>query len=153
MSYPRHVLWLVLSCNHAFAVNLQEGQWRIAVQIEIPNAAGPDAGPARQEVCLRPQDVSRFVVPPNSPCKVSEMVSTDKEMRWKLACQYGSMRSSGSGLLEFSGDRFKGVIESQSGPPYNMHINQKIEGRRMGPCKFPPQNPNTPGGLKPYGEK
>src|SRR6478672_1583062 len=113
--FLRAALLLLFLCNSASAVNLQEGHWLIGVQIEIPNAAGPDAGPARQEVCLRPQDVSRFVVPPNSPCKVSEMVSTDKEMRWKLACQYGSMRSSGSGLLEFSGDRFKGVIESQSG--------------------------------------
>jgi hypothetical protein len=140
---------MLFSCPAA-AVNLQEGQWRIAVQIEIPNAAGPDAGPARQEVCLKPQDVSRFVVPPNSPCKVNDMVSSEKEMRWKLVCQYGSMRSSGSGVLEFSGNRFKGVIESQSGPPYNMRITQKIEGRRIGACKIPSPNQSTPGGLKPY---
>lgn len=148
-----HCWWLLFLCDQALAVNLQEGQWRIAVQIEIPNATGPDAGPARQEVCLTPQDVSRFVVPPNSPCRVSDLVSSEKEMRWKLSCQSGSMRSSGSGFMQFSGNRFKGSIESHSGPPYNMRISQKIEGVRIGPCKHPSRNPNAPGGLKPYGEK
>jgi len=128
------------------AVDLREGQWRIGVQMEIPNASGPDAGPARHEMCLRPQDVARFAAPPNSPCKVSDMVSSQKEMNWKLACQYGSMRSEGSGRFEFSGDRFKGVVETRSGPPYNMRITQRIEGRRLGPCKLPSGAATSPGG-------
>jgi hypothetical protein len=86
-------------------------------------------------------------VPPNSPCRVSGLRESADEITWQIDCRQGPMRTRGRGRLEFSGERFKGTVETRTDPPYDMLITQHMAGRRLGECKFP-RKPPTP--LKKY---
>lgn len=69
-------------------------------------------------------------------------------IRWNVECSQGPMRTRGSGQLQFSGDRFRGTVQTRADPPYEeMRVIQHLAGKRLGPCKFPPK-PVQP--LSPY---
>ena len=123
------------------AVDLQPGQWLVGFVIEIPGGRGPNPGKLEQEMCLTPADAQRLYVPPNSPCTVSELRESEREVTWKVACSQGPMRTRGSGRLEFSGTAFKGVVETRADPPYDMQVKQYLAGKRLGECKFPRKPP------------
>ncbi len=123
------------------AVDLQPGEWLVGVMIEVPGGRGPNPGKLEHETCLEPSDARTLVVPPNSPCQVSELRESPQEITWKVSCSQGPMRTRGSGRLEFSGDRFKGTIAMRAEPPYDMVLTQHLAGRRLGECKFPRKPP------------
>ena len=124
-------------------VNLRPGQWLVGVMIEIAGGSGPNPGKLENEMCLTPQDAAQLVVPPNSPCRVSDLRESAEEITWRIECRQGPMRTRGKGRLEFSGERFKGTVETRADPPYDMLITQHMAGRRLGECKFP-RKPPTP---------
>ncbi|MGE5640473.1 MAG: DUF3617 domain-containing protein [Clostridia bacterium] len=134
-------LALVAATPSRAAVDLQPGEWLVGVMIEVPGGRGPNPGKLEQETCLQPSDAQRLVVPPNSPCQVSELRETPQEITWKVSCSQGPMRTRGSGRLQFFGDRFKGTIAMRADPPYDMVLTQHLAGKRLGECKFPRKPP------------
>ncbi len=119
------------------AVDLEPGQWLVGFVIEIPGGRGPNPGKLEQEMCLTPADAQKLFVPANSPCRISELQESAREVTWKVACSQGPMKTRGSGRLEFFGDRFKGTIATRAEPPYEMQVTQYLAGKRLGECKFP----------------
>jgi hypothetical protein len=131
------------------AVNLEAGEWRVGMVVEIPGGRGPNPGKLEREMCLDPSDVAKIVAPPNAAaCRVFDMRESPDEISFAIACSQGPMRTRGKAKIEFSGDRFKGLVETRADPPYDMHITQHIAGKRLGECKFP-RKPAPD--LKPYG--
>jgi hypothetical protein len=130
------------------AVNLQAGEWRIGMVVEISGGRGPNPGKLEQEMCLDPSDAAKIVMPPNSPCRVFDMRESPDEVTLSIVCSQGPMRTRGKARIEFRGDRFKGLIETRTDPPYDMQITQHLAGKRLGACKFP-RKPAPD--LKPYG--
>jgi hypothetical protein len=131
------------------AVDLQPGEWLVGVVIDIPGGRGPNPGRLEQEMCLTPDDAAKLMVPANSPCRIFDLRERPDEITWRVACSQGPMRTQGTGKLEFRGDRFKGVIETQAQPPYEMRVTQHLAGKRLGECKFPRKPPAE---LKRYGD-
>lgn len=132
----------LLGAAPAFAgVDLQPGQWLVGFVIEIPGGRGPNPGKLEQEMCLTPADAQKLYVPPNSPCRITDLQESAREVTWKVACTQGPMKTRGSGRLEFSGDRFKGTVSTRAEPPYEMQVTQHLAGRRLGDCKFPKKPP------------
>jgi len=132
----------------AAEVNLRGGQWLVGMMVEVPGGRGPNPGKLEQEMCLAPSDAQKLLVPAGSPCRISGLRQSREEVTWKIECSQGSMRTSGTGRLEFLGERFKGEIETRADPPYEMRVIQHLAGKRVGECKFPPK-PAQP--LAPYG--
>ncbi|MCK9382155.1 MAG: DUF3617 domain-containing protein [Sulfuritalea sp.] len=130
-------------------VNLEEGLWRLNIEMEIPGK-GPETGPLRRDICLRPDDVARLAVPPNSPCTVSGVEITARRMRWKVACEQGQMRSAGVGIMEFGGRELSSALVITTAEPYAMTIKQSMTGQRIGPCPPGTATGTTP--LRRYGQ-
>jgi len=133
----------------AAELNLRPGQWLVGVEIEVPGGRGPNPGKLEQEMCLTPNDAKQLVVPPGSPCSVSNVRMSAAAISWSVACRQGPMRTRGNGQLQFAGDRYRGTVQMRADPPYDMRIVQHMAGKRLGPCKFP-KKPAEP--LKPYSE-
>lgn len=146
------VAWSLNWCHTAHAaepsqINLKEGLWRLSVEMEIPGR-GPETGPLTQDICLRPSEVTKLAVPPNSPCQIHGLDITHRRMRWKITCEQGPMRSSGEGLMEFGGKQLSSALVMQTAPPYAMRIKQSITGRYLGACPASVPASGTP--LQPY---
>lgn len=133
----------------AVDIDLRPGEWLVGVEIEIPGGRGPNPGKLENEVCLTPSDAQQLVMPPRSPCRISNLRTSAAAISWNVECSQGPMRTRGSGQLQFSGDRYRGTVQLRADPPYDMQIIQHLAGKRLGPCKFPPK-PAQP--LKPYGD-
>ena len=127
----------LLPAAAAAEVDLRAGQWLVGVMIEITGGRGPNPGKLEQEMCLTPADAAKLVVPPGSPCRISGLRESPREITWQVDCRQGPMRTRGSGRLEFSGERFKGTVQTRADPPYEMLITQHMAGKRVGECKFP----------------
>lgn len=138
-----------ISAATAPRIDLEAGLWRLSAEMEIPGR-GPETGPLVQDVCLRPSELTKLMVPPNSPCKVSGIEITPRRMRWKVACEQGAMRSAGEGLMEFNGKQLTSAMVIQTAAPYAMRIKQAITGRYIGPCPASSLAETTP--LQPYGK-
>lgn len=138
-----------LAAPSAAKVNLEEGLWRINIEMEIPGK-GPETGPLRRDLCLRPDEVARLAVPPNSPCTVSGIEITARRMRWKVACEQGQMRSAGVGIMEFGGRELSSALVIKTAEPYAMTIKQSMTGNRIGPC--PPGTATGATPLQRYGQ-
>lgn len=130
------------------AVNLEAGEWRIGVAVEITGGRGPNPGKIEQEMCLDPSDAAKLAVPPNAPCRIFDLHEGPDEVTWRIDCSQGAARTRGKGRLEFHGTRFKGLIETRTDPPYDMQVTQHLAGKRLGACKFP-RKPAPE--LKPFG--
>jgi hypothetical protein len=125
----------------AAAIDLQPGQWLVGFVIEIPGGRGPNPGKLEQEMCLSPADAKKLFVPPNSPCKISDLRESPGEVSWKVACSQGGMKTRGTGRIEFFGDHFKGTVSTRADPPYEMQVTQHLAGKRLGECRFPKKPP------------
>lgn len=141
--------WASVAAAAAPDVDLEEGLWRLDVQMEIPGK-GPETGPLRQDLCLRPDTVARLAVPPNSPCVVSDVQISRRRMRWKVACEQGPMRSAGKGIMEFGGRELSSALLIKTAQPYAMTIKQSLTGTRIGPCPAGTPSGKTP--LRRYGQ-
>jgi hypothetical protein len=128
-------------------VNLRDGLWRLSVEMIVPGR-GPETGPLTQDMCLKPSEVGRLAVPPNSPCQVSGLDIQPLRMRWKVSCEQGQMRSRGEGIMEFGGKRLTSALLIETDPPYAMRIKQSMTGTYLGPCPAGMAAGKTP--LKPY---
>ncbi|MRR51311.1 MAG: DUF3617 family protein [Rhodocyclaceae bacterium] len=124
---------LSLQATEPAQINLKEGLWRLSVEMEIPGR-GPETGPLTQDICLRPNEVTKLAVPPNSPCQIHGLEISHRRMRWKISCEQYPMRSSGEGLMEFGGKQLTSALVMQTAPPYAMRIKQSITGRYLSPC-------------------
>lgn len=130
-------------------VNLEEGLWRLSMEMEIPGKV-PDTGPLRRDICLRPDEVANLTAPPNSPCIVSGLEITTRRMNWKVTCEQGQMRSSGVGIMEFGGRELSSALVIKTAEPYAMTIKQSMTGSRIGPC--PPGTATGATPLRRYGK-
>lgn len=134
----------------AGAANLKDGRWRIAYEVDIP-MRGPDTGPIVRELCLKSEEIKQIVTPPNSICRMVDVVSTERSLSWKVQCD-PPVVATGEGHLEFRGERFDGSVVTVGGPPQRMRVTQKMAGRYVGPC-VPKSVPARPeGNLRKYDE-
>lgn len=144
-------IWPVgaMAASSTGKVNLEEGLWRLNMEMEIPGKV-PETGPLRRDICLRPDEVARLVAPPNSPCTVSGLEITSRRMNWKVACEQGQMRSTGVGIMEFGGRELSSALVIKTAEPYAMTIKQSMTGSRIGPC--PPGTATGATPLRRYGK-
>lgn len=129
-------------------IDLEPGLWHLNVQMDVPGK-GPQTGPIANDVCLRPADAAKLVVPPNSPCQTEVLDVTRQRLRIKLQCEQGVMRSNGEGIMVFGGRSLSSAMVIQTAEPYAMTIKQTMTGRYVGPC--PANATKGSSSLKQYG--
>jgi len=138
---------LAVPCAHAVELNLQPGQWLVGVEIEVPGGRGPNPGKLENEICLTPDNAQQLIVPPRSPCRISDLRTSASAISWNVECSQGPMRTRGHGQLQLAGDRYSGTVEMRADAPSDLRIIQHLAGKRLGACKFPKKRSEP---LQPY---
>ena len=132
----------------AVELNLKPGQWLVGIEIEVPGGRGPNPGKLENELCLTPDNAQQLIVPPRSPCRISDLRTSASAISWNVECSQGPMRTRGHGQLQLAGERYSGTVEMRADPPYeDMRIIQHLAGKRLGACKFPKKRAEP---LQPY---
>ncbi|HSI43663.1 MAG TPA: DUF3617 family protein [Methylotenera sp.] len=128
----------IISAHAASATskpNIKPGNWRIAIQMIVPNASGPDTGPMQYERCLNGDNAQQFLaMPPNAPCKLVTSKYERDKLTWELSCSQNGYKSSAKGEVLFHGDTLNGEVITQTFAPQDIKITTKISGRYLGSC-------------------
>lgn len=136
--------------------DIKEGAWRVAVQMEIPNATGPDTGPVQYDRCMSPDKLEGLLlVPPGAPCTVKNSRLEKKSLTWEMHCSQGGFSSVANGRILFKGTQLEGQIHTLARGPQALEIKTTIEGRYLGPCVSadrPASPPSRSLRLRPYPE-
>ena len=155
MAHRFLVALLCLGCGAALAtdlsaIDMEPGLWHLNVQMDIPGQAvqSAEARPLARDVCLRPAEVAKLVVPANSPCQVEVPEVSRQRLRIKLRCDQGGLHTAGEGIMVFNGRSLSSALVIQTAAPYAMTIKQTMTGKYLGPCPDKVPTGSTP--LKPY---
>ena len=112
------------------SVNMQEGQWEMAMQVNIP---GMPAGSHPAHVittCLSkkdyvPQDKQK------SDCKVQDNAVNGNTVSWAVVCP----NMTGKGSITYAGTTFDGTTEAtMKVDGKDMVVKTAMKGKYLGPC-------------------
>jgi hypothetical protein len=140
----------VLAVPDLSGIDMEAGLWHLNVQMDIPGqpTQAAEAKTMASNVCLRPAEVAKLVVPANSPCQVEVPEVARQRLRIKLRCDQGGLHTAGEGIMVFNGRSLSSALVIQTAAPYAMTIKQTMTGKYLGPCPDKAPTGSTP--LKPY---
>jgi hypothetical protein len=142
----------VLAAADLSGIDMEPGLWHLNVQMDIPGqpTQAAEAKPMASNVCLRPTEVAKLVMPANAPCQVEIPEVARQRLRIKLRCDQGGLHTAGEGIMVFNGRNLSSALVIQTAAPYAMTIKQTMTGKYLGPCPDNVPTGSTP--LKPYGK-
>lgn len=121
------------------AMDVQEGQWEITLTMK---AGGSEQafGPYTKNQCFTKADAQNpaklFADTGATGCEYSNKRYEANRFSFNIRCG-GGIPLSGSGVVEFSSDRFAGSMNLQAqlegGPAVETHSD--VSGKRLGPCQ------------------
>ncbi len=115
--------------------NLKEGAWRIAIQMTVPNATGPETGPMQYDRCLSPGNAKTLLaMPASAPCILEDSMLIRDALTWRMSCSQEGYKSAVNGKINFRGEVLDGEIITSATGPQNIRISTRIAGRYTGKC-------------------
>ena len=112
-------------------LNLQDGQWEITTQGDMPGMPGQARKPFTITTCLSKQDYmpqQKGEIPPD--CKQDHKISGNT-VTFSSVCKDSSV----SGTYTYSGTSFEGNTQSKiKMEGKEMVINSTVKGKYLGPC-------------------
>jgi hypothetical protein len=110
--------------------------WEMTMKMEM--AGMPMQMPEQtQRVCQPKGAKTEDTIPRDSNCKVLDSKQSGNKTTFKIACEDGKNKYTGTGELERSGDTTKGVMRmvgTMDGEP--MDMTQRFTSRKVGGCKY-----------------
>jgi hypothetical protein len=110
--------------------------WEMTMKMEM--AGMPMQMPEQtQRVCQPKGAKTEETVPHDSNCKVLDSKQSGNKTTFKIACEDGKNKYTGTGEVERSGDTTKGVIRmvgTMDGEP--MDMTQRFTSKKVGSCKY-----------------
>ena len=123
------------------APNLKDGEWEITMTTQIkgmPQMKGmPAMRPVTYKQCITQQDAVPQPREKNRDCKVKDQKILGNTVSWEMVCNdKDGAEMTSTGKITYKGDRFDGTMKStMTGKETGqMEINQKMTGKRLGPC-------------------
>lgn len=130
-------------CAQTEKPNLQEGAWRIAIQMTVPNATGPSTGPMQYDRCLAPGNVKTLLaMPAGTPCTLKGSKLTRDDLTWEMSCSQEGYKSAVNGKINFKKTTLDGEIITLAQGPQKIRITTRIAGRYLGECVNTKQEPS-----------
>ncbi len=119
------------------SVNMQEGQWEMTMQMNIPGMPAGAHPPHVITNCLSKKD---YVPQDNqkSDCKVQDNAVNGNTVSWKMICP----NMTGKGSITYAGTTFDGTTEAtMKVDGKDMVIKTDMKGKYLGPCPQPQAQP------------
>ena len=119
----------------AAAIDMQPGEWEISSTMEMPGM--PMKMPASSYTqCLTAEDLipKSSQQMDNSQCKIISQEQHGGTVTWEIVCDnpQGEMKSRGE--ITYHGTSFSGEVKT-SGGGMPGEMLQKMDGKRLGPCR------------------
>jgi hypothetical protein len=113
------------------AINMQDGEWEITMQMDMPGIPKDAMKPHTIKTCLTKDNYVPKADPHQSDCKVEKQEIAGNTVSWSAVCK----DSTGKGTITYAGDSFNGNMESTM-KMEGKEINTKMtmNGKRIGPC-------------------
>lgn len=122
--------------------NLKDGEWEITMTMQIkglPEMKGiPAMRPVTYKQCITQKDAVPQPREKNRDCTVSNQKIVGSTVSWEMVCKdKDGTEMTSTGKITYKGDRFDGTVKStMTGKETGkMQMNQKMTGKRLGPCK------------------
>ncbi|MFW6297138.1 MAG: DUF3617 domain-containing protein [Desulfosalsimonas sp.] len=121
---------------HAAGPNIQEGQWEITTELEMPGM--PDNMPQKKSTHKECLNKDNYVPQgqqnsgSGGDCEIKDIRTNGDTVSWTLQCDTGQGKMNGEGSITYSGDSLKGTIKMLM---QGMEITQHLQGRRVGACE------------------
>lgn len=120
--------------SQAAAVNVNEGQWQITMEVEMPGMP-MKMPPMTHTQCITantlvPQDPQQ----PQSNCKLEKHSVQGNTVIWTMVCQQPDGTLTSNGRVTYNGDSFEGETKTLM-PSQGMEMTSRMRGKRVGPCK------------------
>jgi hypothetical protein len=126
------VLLLFVTAGISYAdVNMEDGMWEITAKVEIPGMPMEMPG-ATFKQCLTSGNIIPNNRQQNPDCKIIKSTIKGNTVTWEMQCVSDGRTINSSGKISYTGDSFKGVINSDMD---GMQMKQRMNGRRIGNCK------------------
>jgi hypothetical protein len=127
-----------LACAAAMTVvsnALAQGKdelWDITLKMDM---AGMSMPAQTQRVCQPPQKDDESLVPQQDNCKVSDVKRSGNKVSFKMACQDGADKYSGTGEITSTKDSYSGVMKMKGTVDGEaMDVTQTFSGKKVGSC-------------------
>ncbi len=127
------VLTVIISFN-AFSsnkVNFKEGNWEVTSTMIMTGS--PVKVPAiKSKQCITNDSLVPKAQNQSSGCKMLKNKINGDTVTWKIKCNAQGMDMVGDGSITYSGDKFKGSLETSMN---GMTMTTKMSGKWIGKCK------------------
>ncbi len=113
--------------------NVNEGLWEITVKLELPGVPMTMPPVTRTECLGKDKLIPKTGKVENcQECKITDIDIRGNTVRWHEECNSPEGKVIVDGEIVYNGDSYSGTIKIRQG---NMHMTNKLKGRRIGPCK------------------
>ena len=125
---------LLVPVSELFAINVNEGQWAITVEAEMPGMP-MKMPPMTMQQCI----TANSLVPKDSGqqpnCKMENSSVQGNTVTWTMVCQQPEGTLTSKGRVTYSGDTFEGETKTTIPGEEKMEMTSKMKGKRIGPCE------------------
>ena len=114
---------------------MQPGKWEMTVQTEMPGMAFT-IPPMEYSVCLTAQDMVPQRQDARQKCRMIENKVAGDTVSWVMECRDAKTVTRSKGRITYHGSSMDGTVQvsTEGGEAGSMTMNQKISGKRLGPC-------------------
>jgi len=115
--------------------DMHPGQWQMTLQTEMPGMPFP-IPPMKYKICMSAQETVPQKEKPGQECKMVQTHTSGNTVSWVIECQDKDSHTHSEGKITYHHDSMAGTIHSRmkSKKEGTMEVNQKISGKRLGPC-------------------
>jgi hypothetical protein len=126
----------LLSGSALGAMNMEDGMWEITMKMEMPGMP-TEMPPVTFSQCLTKKDSIPQKKDRNEDCKIVSSSVDGNTVTWVAQCRIKDGTVDSTGKITYKGNGFDGVIKAVMNTKNTgtMEINQRMTGKRTGPCK------------------
>lgn len=113
--------------------NIQEGEWKITVNFEIPGMP-MKMPPNTYTQCIKKDQPVPKSEKPNQVCEAKDIKVQGNTVTWSVTCTNRGGKMTGKGVVTYEGDKMEGKMTmTMEGQGANMV--SEYQGVRIGDCK------------------
>ena len=121
----------ILLAGYALAgPKINPGKWKITTTTEM---AGMPPQSSTHTQCMTSDALVPMSQNASQECQISDIKTQGNTASWKITCGGGSGKMNGTGVVTYNGDTMNGSMNMIIAS-HGTAVNNKISGRRIGPC-------------------
>ncbi len=111
--------------------DIQEGQWQITMEMEIPGMP-MKMPPATYTQCIKKDDLIPQDEKQNQECVQKNVTVKGNTVSWTVECDVPGGQMTGKGKITYHKDKMEGQMTTQG---QGMKMVSHFKGHRLGECK------------------